>query len=194
MMNKKRGVHLNYLILSGNPKKDGLCDSVLKNVIRGAKDAGAQVTVLTFEHLIRCQVCKGGWGTCWDERTCAFGDDGFSDAQKAVKDAGQICMITPVYWHDMAEGLKCFLDRLRRCERGELGALSGKQVLLVASAGGTGNGLVSCMEQMDRFLKHTCAVLFDCIAVNRWNNDYKKDAAYAAAYAMASGRKAGKTI
>jgi hypothetical protein len=47
---------------------------------------------------------------------------------------------------------------------------------------------------MDRFCRHTGAVIFDYISVNRWNNDYKKNAAYAAARAMAEGRKAGETL
>jgi hypothetical protein len=46
---------------------------------------------------------------------------------------------------------------------------------------------------MDRFCRHTGAVIFDYIAVNRWNNDYKKKAAYAAARAIAEGRKNGET-
>jgi multimeric flavodoxin WrbA len=96
----------------------------------------------------------------------------------------------------MAESLKCFFDRLRRCENlmKPNGALANKQVLLVASAGGTGNGILTCLEQMDRFCRHTNAVIFDYIGVNRWNNDYKKSAIKAAAKAMVSGRKNGETI
>jgi hypothetical protein len=54
--------------------------------------------------------------------------------------------------------------------------------------------MLSCLEQMDRFCRHTGAVIFDYIGVNRWNNDYKKSAAYAAARAMAEGRLAGETL
>jgi hypothetical protein len=73
-------------------------------------------------------------------------------------------------------------------------AFFGKQVLLVASAGGSGNGILSCLEQMDRFCKHTGAIIFDYIGINRWNSDYKKAAVYSAAKAMAEGRKNGDTI
>ena len=31
----------------------------------------------------------------------------------AAKD--RVVLITPVYWHDLAENLKCLLDRMRRC-------------------------------------------------------------------------------
>ena len=34
------------------------------------------------------------------------------------------CPVTPVYWGETAEGLKSFMDRLRRCEFGQNGVLS----------------------------------------------------------------------
>ncbi|MDR1947765.1 MAG: flavodoxin family protein [Spirochaetaceae bacterium] len=185
---------MKYLIVSGNPKSDGLCYSVTEQLIRGAKDGGAETDVLIVEKLARCHVCGDGWGTCREKHSCAFGGDGFNDAQERIRNSDQFCFITPVYWGEMAEALKGFLDRLRRCEFGQSGALSGKQILLVASPGGTGNGMLSCLEQMDRFCRHTGAVIFDYIGINRWNHDYKKGAAYAAAKAMASGRRAGETV
>ena len=185
---------MKFLILSGNPKKDGLCKSVENEIVRGAQDGGAEVSALTMEKLDRCRVCGTGWGICREQHRCAFGGDGFDDAQAAVRAADAVCMITPTYWGEMAEGLKCFLDRFRRCEFGGNGALSGKQVLIVASPGGSGNGLLSCLDQLDRFCRNTGAVIFDHIGVNRWNSDYKKECAYKAARAVAEGRKNGDTV
>ncbi|MFP3042131.1 flavodoxin family protein [Treponema primitia] len=185
---------MNYLIISGNPKGDGLCASVTDEAIQGAKDGGASVGTLFVEKLERCHVCGEGWGPCREQHRCAFGKDGFDTAQDTVKKADQLCFITPVYWGEMAESLKSFFDRLRRCEFGQTGSLAGKQILLVASPGGTGNGLLSCLEQMDRFCHHTGAVIFDYIGINRWNNDYKKKTVYAAAKAMTENRKAGETL
>ncbi|MDR1669222.1 MAG: flavodoxin family protein [Oscillospiraceae bacterium] len=186
---------MKYLVLSGNPKKDGLCASVTEQVLRGAADGGAETRLLAVGRGVeRCRCCGDGWGTCLKSHTCAYGGDGFAEAQEAVKAADALCIVTPVYWGEAAEGLKCFLDRLRRCESflgGYGGACSGKPVLLVASPGGSGNGLISCLDQMDRFCRHTGAVIFDYIGVNRWNSDYKRAAAYAAAKAMAEGRQAG---
>jgi multimeric flavodoxin WrbA len=185
---------MKYLIISGNPKGDGLCFSVMKEALRGAKEGGADVEVLTVEKLERCHVCGDGWGSCREKHCCAFGTDGFNAAQEKVRAAEQLCFITPVYWAEMAEALKGFFDRLRRCEFGQNGALSGKPVLLIASPGGTGNGMLTCLEQMDRFCRHTGAIIFDYIGINRWNHDYKKNAVYAAVKAMASGRQAGETV
>jgi multimeric flavodoxin WrbA len=196
----KQEVGMKFLIISGNPKKDGLCHSVTEEIIRGIKEGGCEYAVLTLEKLERCHVCGDGWGTCRDQHRCAFGGDGFDAAREKIKGADAYCCITPVYWGEMAEALKRFFDRLRRCEATKQfsgdaadSAFAGKQVLLVASPGGSGNGLLTCLEQMDRFCRHTGAVIFDYIGINRWNSDYKKQSAYAAAKAITQGRKAGET-
>ena len=91
----------------------------------------------------------------------------------------------------MSEAMKAFFDRYRRCEatKGENSALRGKQVLLVASPGGTGNGMVSCFEQMERLCRHLKAEVFDFVGVNRWNSAYKLVAIGSAAAALASGTR-----
>ena len=188
---------MKFLVITGNPKKDGLCHAITEEVQRGGKDGGAEGELVSAEKLERCHVCGNGWGTCREGNACAFGTDGFNELQQKIKEADAICFVTPVYWGEMAEGLKCFLDRFRRCEfdyGSETGALFGKQVLLVASPGGSGNGMLTCLEQMDRFCRHTRAVIFDYVGINRWNNDYKRVAAYEAAKAIAGGRKAGETL
>jgi len=184
---------MKYLVVNGNPKLDGLCFSVMERIIEGAKDANAEVEVIKPE-FDRCRVCNNGWGDCQGKRRCSFENDGFNEAMDSLALADVVCFITPVYWHEMAEGIKSFVDRLRRCERGEEGRLAGKSILLVASAGGTGNGLVNCMHQMEQFCRHTQMKIFDFIMVNRWNADYMRDAAYFASRAMASGRVPGSTI
>lgn len=55
-------------------------------------------------------------GLCRSEGRCVINDDFSEDYQRLVS-AEAIVWITPVYWHDLAENLKAFLDRLRRCER-----------------------------------------------------------------------------
>ena len=185
---------MKFVIINGNPKKDGLCFSVMERIIDGAKAAGADVDTISPDDFDRCHVCGDGWGSCLELRRCDFEDDGFKNASNIIAGADAICIISPVYWHEMAEGVKGFIDRLRRCERGEEGRLAGKSVLLVASAGGTGNGIVNCLHQMEQFCKHTRMNVFDFIGVNRWNADYKRDTAYAASRAMAEGRTFGSTV
>jgi multimeric flavodoxin WrbA len=186
-----------FLIVSGNPKKEGLCADITAIIENGARDGGAEVEVLTVGGLARCHVCGDGWGICRDENKCAFGGDGFDEAQKKMEEADAICLVTPVYWWEVEESLKGFIDRLRRCEFSFLspdGALAGKQTLLVTSAGGSGNGLLTALEQLDRFCQHVGLTVFDRFGFNRWNHGYKKPAVYAAARAIAEGQVNGATV
>lgn len=183
-------------ILSGNPKKEGLCQSVIDAAKHGASEGGAEVDEIRLcdFDLSRCKVCGNGWGPCRSENYCTYGADGFDAIKARLQSSDAIIFATPVYWGETSEAFKCFIDRLRRCEFNQTGVLRNKQVLLIASAGGTGNGLLSCFEQMDRFCRHTGASIFDYIGVNRWNSDYKRFAVKSAAHALASGRENGTTI
>jgi multimeric flavodoxin WrbA len=184
------------IILSGNPKKDGLCQTMIDAVREGAEEGGATVKEIRLADLdlIRCQVCNDGWGTCLAQARCQFGDDGLDDLMKELVSADVLVLATPVYWGEMSETLKCCLDRLRRCIRGADGLLSGRQALIVATPGGSGNGQLTCFEQMDRFCRHTGLVIFDYIGANRWTVDYHRRTARSAAFSLASGRKNGDTV
>jgi|CZCB01.1.fsa_nt_gi multimeric flavodoxin WrbA len=189
-------MHMRICVLSGNPKKDGLCQSVIEAAKEGAEAGGAAVAEIRLKdfNLQRCWVCGSGWGACRDENYCTYGSDGFDEIREQIQNADALVIATPVYWGETTEILKSFLDRLRRCDFNGDKVLRNKQVLLIASAGGSGNGLLTCLEQLERFCRHTGAVIFDYFAVNRWNSDYKKTAVKSAAAALASGRKNGDTL
>jgi multimeric flavodoxin WrbA len=191
-----RGTIMKICILSGNPKKDGLCQSVIDSAKRGAIKGCAEVDEIRLcdSKIGRCQVCGDGWGTCRSDHVCTYGADGFNEIRERIRSCDAVILVTPVYWGETSEVFKSFIDRFRRCEYGQSGALSNKQVLIIATPGGSGNGLLSCLEQMDRFCRHTGAIIFDYIGVNRWNSDYKRIAAESAAQLMAAGRKNGDTV
>lgn len=190
---------MNIIVLTGNPKSTGLCRALTDKLLEGAKDGGAEVKEISVNSFARCRMCGDGWGTCLSDNKCAYSEDGFNDAQSALHSADAVIIVTPVYWAEESEALKCFLDKLRRCEKSfgaesEKKALNRKPVILAASAGWSGRGTLNCLDQMERFCDHTGASVFDVISVNRWNCDYKLAAAYAAAKAMAGGRKIGETV
>ena len=187
---------MHVIILSGNPKKDGLCQSMVDAVREGAEEAAATVEEIRVNDLklIRCQVCQDGWGTCLTEKRCQYGDDGLDDLMKRLASADVLVLATPVYWGEMSESLKCCLDRLRRCAHGAHGLLAGRQALLVATPGGSGNGQLTCFEQLDRFCRHTGLAIFDYLGAKRCTVDYHRRAARSAAFALARGRKNGDTV
>ncbi len=81
-------------------------------------------------------------------------------------------LVTPVYWHDMAENMKALLDRMRRCEPFTNHYLEGKRCMLVACAGGTGNGAVKCLRTMEETLGHMKMVPLERLPIIRFNKDY----------------------
>ncbi|HSR29115.1 MAG TPA: NAD(P)H-dependent oxidoreductase, partial [Anaerolineae bacterium] len=89
--------------------------------------------------------------------------------------ADALVLVTPVDWGEMSESAKAFADRLRRCEatRGEGSSLAGVPVIAVAAAGDSGNGMITCLLSMERWIEHIRARKFDLIPINRWSREYK---------------------
>lgn len=179
---------MKVVVLSGTPKSEGLSASCVAAAAAGAKKAGASVVIIDLcKTLIeRCKVCGDGWGICRSQHICAYGEDGFGEVSREIAEADALVIQTPVYWGETSEALKSFLDRFRRCEAvKEKTALTGKEVLLIAAPGGSGNGLLTCLGQMERAVQHMRGHVFDYIGVNRWDREYKLKAIEAPAEALA---------
>ena len=184
---------MKLLIISGTPKKEGLSHSLIRAAYESAKNQNVEAEIIQLIGLSACKMCADGWGTCKQVHHCEFGDtDGFNDFREKVKWADAFVLITPVYWSEVSEGMKMFLDKLRRCEAtkqwSEHGKnasyFAGKSSILVASAGGGGGGITSAFAQMERAISQMGGTsypydvygFFDYIAVNRWNQEYKREA------------------
>lgn len=81
-------------------------------------------------------------------------------------------MESAVYWSDLTECMKAFIDSLRRCEATHNHFLKDKRCLLVACAGGTGRGTLECLSHMELALTHMGMRAYDRIPVVRFNKDY----------------------
>lgn len=77
------------------------------------------------------------WSSPNEQGLTAAAKDDFQKLYDDMAVADGLIFITPVYWHDMSENLKCFLDRLRRCETAHNHKLKGKICILIACAGET---------------------------------------------------------
>jgi multimeric flavodoxin WrbA len=176
---------MKLLIISGTPKKDGLCASL----VQAAKEAGGEkcgLVSLSDLKLEGCRACGDGWGSCLNSHICVIGD-GFNELKTSLAEYEGYVFITPVYWGEVSEPMKQFLDRLRRCEavRREESVLRNKKCLLVASAGGSGGGILTCLDELQRAVSAMGAGVFDYIGVNRWNSGYKREALACAVRSMA---------
>lgn len=161
-----------YIIITASPNTDGLTAACGKAAYTGIVEAGgaAEIIDISAAKLEPCRICGNGWGSCRNTARCVV-DDGFADLQTKIRDAEGVLLITPVYWGQPSERMKYFLDRFRRCEafNSAGSAAAGKQIDLIAAAGGSGNGTVSCLEEMEMWCRHVGAVPKERIGVNRFN-------------------------
>jgi multimeric flavodoxin WrbA len=178
---------MNVVVISSSPNKDGLTAACAAAAVEGVLLAGghAEEVRLNDLHIGLCQACDNGWGTCLKDHECQVEDD-FQALHARVRQTDAYVLVTPVYWGEMSESAKAFTDRLRRCEatRGSESGLFAKPVIAVSAAGDSGNGMITCLLSMERWIEHVQARKFDLIPVNRWSREYKLVAIRAAAQAM----------
>lgn len=175
------------LVLTGSPNKDGLTAACGHAARLGAEAAGAIVDVidLSSHEIHRCKACGNGWGACRTGHKCENEDD-FQNIHDKLLAADAYVLVSPVYWGDLSECVKAFLDRIRRCEasRREESGLRGKPCIGVAAAGGSGGGTVTTLFTMQQFLNHVRSDIFDLVTITRKSRPYKLVAIEAAGKAM----------
>ena len=197
---------MKVLIISGSPKSEGLIHSLVQAAFETAKGAGAETEILKLtDHKIeQCRLCKDGWGSCRTEHVCVSSDE-FNSLQTKFEESDAFVYITPVYWGDMTEIYKVFFDKLRRCQATKRwnedenikSFLTDKPSIIAASAGGSGNGIINTFTQIERMIGHMAGDgmpkdkkgIFDYIAVNRWNKDYKIESLKAAVKQLVNNLK-----
>lgn len=164
---------MSVLVIWASPNRDGLTAAAKDKVLEGLQSAGKEAEVMHLNKLDikRCLTCGHGWGICESQGQCVIQDDFQEIYEKIIASEG-IVWITPVYWHDLAECLKSFLDRIRRCETHHNHYLQGKKNVIVACAGGTGLGAIQCLERLEETLSHMEMITVDRIPVIQFNKVY----------------------
>ena len=161
------------VVLWSSPNAEGLTASAKNQVVAGLRETGAQVEEIQLNklHLEHCRACSNGWGTCRSDGRCVIPDD-FAALYDKLAETDGIVFVTAVYFHDLTECMKAFLDRLRRCDAFTARRLRGKRCLLIACAGGTGMGTVECLQRLEGTLDHMGMRAYDRLNVIRYNKDY----------------------
>ncbi|MCL2387712.1 MAG: flavodoxin family protein [Defluviitaleaceae bacterium] len=163
-----------HLIITASPNKDGLTAACGKAALDGITIAGgtAELIDISADELESCRICGNGWGSCRDSATCII-DDSFTELQTKIKNAEGVILVTPVYWGQPSERMKYFLDRFRRCEafNKEGSVAKGKQIDLIAAAGGSGNGTATCLHEMEMWCRHVGAIPKDRIGITQFNRE-----------------------
>ncbi len=174
------------LIITGSRNPKGQTAKATGAVIDGLKSAGATVKELFLPKLNieRCRQCEdNGWGICRTEGNCIIKDD-FQMLVDKIADSDMVVFATPVYFSDLSESLRAFLDRLRRtCMYNAVRTpdgfktskqgIEGKRCIGICVAGGGGGGAPECTVRLEKVLR-TCGFdLLDFIPIRRQNLDEK---------------------
>ena len=164
---------MHTLIVWASPNEDGLTASAKNKVIEGIHASGGEVKEVHLNKykIDACLACEDGWGQCRSQGSCIIEDD-FAEIYKSFVSAEKIVLITPVYWHDLAENLKCLLDRMRRSETKHNHFLRGKKCLIIACAGGSGLGAINCLCNLENILSHMDMEIVERLPVIQFNREY----------------------
>lgn len=163
---------MSVLVVWASPNKNGftaLCKDYAEIGIKEASKEFKTINLNEFD-IRRCNICESGYGICNTENICCIDDD-FNKIQDFHIKSDAIIIISPVYWSEMSESAKTFYDRLRRCQA-KTNNLKDKKCIVIAGAGGSGNGAVKCLEQMERTMQNIGMNVVDRLPIIRFSKDY----------------------
>ncbi len=170
---------MHILVISGSRNPDGQTMAAAGALVKGVRAAGGTAAQRLLPELVidRCRQCDGdGWGECRSQGQCVIRDD-FDALVEEIGHADAVVFATPVYFADLSESLRAFLDRLRRVTRNENAreAVAGKPAIGLCVAGGGGGGAPNCAVNLEKILATTGFDLVDMIPVRRQNAELKQE-------------------
>jgi len=184
---------MHILMLSGSRNREGRTARAMAAIAKGVASAGgvSETIFLTELDIERCRQCDlEGWGICRSENRCVINDD-FALVVAKLKAADLAVFANPVYFFDLSESMRAFLDRLRRVTPrpgpGPRGAaipsLPGVSPFMppagampaigICLAGGGGRGAPNCCAVLERVLPECGFDVVDMIPLRRQNLEFK---------------------
>jgi multimeric flavodoxin WrbA len=169
---------MKILMLSGSKNREGRTARVIEAIGKGVAKAGGTTESIFLPELTieRCRQCeKDGWGICRREQRCIIEDD-FNSIVAKVKVADAVVFTNPVYFGDLSESMRAFLERLRRIGprlppgRPHAG---GTPAIGVCLSGGGGGGAPNCCVSLEKIILSCGFDVVDMIPVRRQNLDFK---------------------
>ena len=167
---------MQVLILSGSKNPEGRTAQAINAICRGVDRAGGSTECfflpeLNLEHCRQCE--SDGWGVCRQEGHCIIDDDFPSLAEK-IKSSDVVVFATPVYFADLSESMRVFLDRFRRISAFKTDSpTQGIPAVGLCLAGGGGGGSPSACMNLERILQMCRLDVVDMIPLRRQNLDAK---------------------
>ena len=190
-----------YIIIAASPNKGGLTEACGKAAYDGITGAGGKAEVIDIcaEKLKPCLNCGNsttvfgiidkGWGSCFGKAVCTI-NDVMADLQVKIRESEGLILVSPVYFGQPSEFMQYFMDRFRRLEvfnEEKCSAAKNKAVDLIAAAGGSGNGTVPCLTEMEIWCRQVGALLKDRIGITRFNREIMLQEITSSAARMVNG-------
>lgn len=160
---------------SRNPK--GQTARAVEALLQGTRDQGSQGEQIFLPEMKieRCRQCEeNGWGDCRKEGHCII-QDNFTSIVDKLKNADAAVFATPVYFSNLSESMRAFLDRLRRTCTHDSGKekITNKPAMGICVAGGGGGGAPACTVSLEKCLSRCGFDVVDMVPVRRQNLDMK---------------------
>jgi len=174
-----------YIIITASPNKDGLTNACGKAAYKGITDAGAEAEIIdlcTTTDVKPCKVCgtstlvfdivDKGWGSCFGKAVCVI-KDSMAELQEKIRAAKGLILVSPVYFGQPSEPMQYFMDRFRRLEvfNDNGSAAKNKVVDMIAAAGGSGNGTVPCLSEMEEWCRQVGGLPKERLGISRYNRE-----------------------
>jgi multimeric flavodoxin WrbA len=168
---------MKILVLSGSRNPQGKTAKAIESIRKGVATGGGESECIFLPELKleRCRQCESdGWGLCRKEGGCIIEDD-FPSLVEKIKKSDVVVFANSVYFGDLTESMRGFLDRLRRTQfmRKDPAISRGTPAVGLCYAGGSGNGAPNCCASLDRVLQISGFDVVDMIPLRRQNLESK---------------------
>jgi multimeric flavodoxin WrbA len=177
------------IIISGSRNTEGRTAMLINALCKGIERGGGETETVYLPKMDieLCRQCNSdGWGICRDEDKCIIDDD-FPSMVEKINNADVTVFANPVYFGDLSESMKAFLDRLRRVKSkiprrpagpsapmpGPFNNDEGPVAMGLCYAGGSGNGTTTCCMNLERILMVCGFDVVDMLPARRENLDNK---------------------
>lgn len=143
---------MNITMMFGSPHLSGTTNVLAEQFIRGAQEAGHEVTRLDLGRMKigPCMACN----YCSRTKSGCIQKDDMPQVEQAVREAELVVFVTPLYYYGMSAQLKAAIDRFYSFT-GSLRSQPKQAVLLAACADGEGgmDALIAHYEVLARYLR-----------------------------------------
>jgi multimeric flavodoxin WrbA len=160
------------IIIEGSPRKDGNTSVLVRSFSEGAEEAGAEVELVWTSSLkyavngcTSCYGCKNS-----DKFECVIKDEA-TPILARIPEKDIIVLATPVYWFASTAQFKVFFDRAYSLMKwdnttGKIKTpLKGKQLALLATAGGSMNLGLELLDSSYRSLAGLLKLKYESLLV-----------------------------